>query len=86
MIAAGKDFAGIPGTSSAINLAQEVLSNSWDAVTFLKGNLDGAQPDRMKYALREDETLVSDGAFAETKDFIGGLVIVECADLDEAIR
>ena len=35
--------------------------------------------------VRDGETLVSDGPFAETKDFVGGIVIFECADLDEAI-
>ena len=35
--------------------------------------------------VRAGETLVSDGPFAETKDFVGGVVVVECADLDEAI-
>ena len=34
---------------------------------------------------RQGETLVSDGPFAETKDFVGGVVIIECANLDEAI-
>ncbi|SDU69350.1 YciI family protein [Jiangella alkaliphila] len=34
---------------------------------------------------RDGETLVSDGPFAETKDFVGGVVLIECADLDEAI-
>lgn len=34
---------------------------------------------------RAGETLVSDGPFAETKDFVGGVVVIECADLDEAI-
>ncbi|PZF79263.1 YciI family protein [Jiangella anatolica] len=35
--------------------------------------------------VRDGETLVSDGPFAETKDFVGGVVLIECADLDEAI-
>ena len=35
--------------------------------------------------VRRGETLVSDGPFSETKDFVGGVVVVECADLDEAI-
>ncbi|SEE75669.1 YciI family protein [Jiangella alba] len=35
--------------------------------------------------VRKGETLVSDGPFAETKDFVGGVVLIECADLDEAI-
>jgi hypothetical protein len=35
--------------------------------------------------VRQGETLVSDGPFAETKDLVGGVVALECADLDEAI-
>jgi hypothetical protein len=30
--------------------------------------------------------LVTDGPFAETKEILGGLVVLECADLDEALR
>jgi len=30
--------------------------------------------------------LVSDGPFAETKEQIGGYGVIECADLDAAIR
>jgi hypothetical protein len=36
--------------------------------------------------VRDGETLVSDGPFAETKETIGGLFAVELPDLDEAIR
>jgi hypothetical protein len=31
-------------------------------------------------------TFVSDGPFAETKEFIAGYDILECADLDEAVE
>ena len=41
--------------------------------------------DATTVRVRDGETLVSDGPFAETKDFVGGVVVVECADLDEAI-
>ena len=30
--------------------------------------------------------LVSDGPFAETKEILGGIAMLECADLDEALR
>ncbi len=36
--------------------------------------------------VRDGETLVSDGPFAETKDFVGGITAVECESLDEAIE
>jgi hypothetical protein len=32
-----------------------------------------------------DDVLVSDGPFAETKEILGGLVVIECRDLDEAL-
>ncbi len=41
--------------------------------------------DATTVRVRDGETLVSDGPFAETKDFIGGIDIIDCADLDEAI-
>jgi hypothetical protein len=34
----------------------------------------------------DGELLVSDGPFAETKEQIGGYDVVECADLDAAVR
>jgi hypothetical protein len=36
--------------------------------------------------VRDGETLVSDGPFAETKEFMAGFDVLECADLDEAIE
>lgn len=35
--------------------------------------------------VRAGETLVSDGPFAETKEFLAGFDLLDCADLDEAI-
>jgi hypothetical protein len=35
--------------------------------------------------VRNDETLTTDGPFAETKEQLGGFYVVECKDLDEAI-
>jgi hypothetical protein len=36
--------------------------------------------------VRNNELLISDGPFAETKEIIVGFDLLECADLDEAIR
>jgi hypothetical protein len=36
--------------------------------------------------LRGDETLLTDGPAAEIKEHFGGYTLVECADLDEALR
>ena len=36
--------------------------------------------------VRDGEMLVTDGPFAETKEFMAGFDLLECADLDEAIE
>jgi hypothetical protein len=36
--------------------------------------------------VRDGETLVTDGPFADTKEFVAGFDVSECADLDEAIE
>jgi hypothetical protein len=41
--------------------------------------------DATTVRVRDGETLVSDGPFAETKDFVGGVVMVDCENLDDAI-
>jgi hypothetical protein len=47
----------------------------------------GLQPTSTATTLRETngKTLITDGPFAETKEFLGGFEIVECANLDEAL-
>jgi hypothetical protein len=35
--------------------------------------------------VRDDETLISDGPFAETKEYLGGFYLVDCPDLDTAL-
>jgi hypothetical protein len=36
--------------------------------------------------VRHGDVVIADGPFAETKEQIAGLYIIECADLDEAIE
>jgi hypothetical protein len=36
--------------------------------------------------VRDGEVLLTDGPFAETKEQMGGLTLIECADRDEALR
>jgi hypothetical protein len=36
--------------------------------------------------VRGEDTLISDGPFAATKEFIGGFDLLECEDIDEAIE
>jgi hypothetical protein len=36
--------------------------------------------------VRDGDVVIADGPFAETKEQIGGFLLVECEDLDEAIE
>jgi len=36
--------------------------------------------------VRDGETLLTDGPFAEIKEQLGGFFLLQCADLDEALR
>jgi hypothetical protein len=74
-------------------LRQEVMPR-WEAAI---GELAKADPDLKGFELdgrgaakvvrvREGERIVTDGPFAETKEIIGGLFLIDLPDLDEAIR
>ena len=47
--------------------------------------LEGAA-DAKVVRVRDGQTLVTDGPFAETKELIGGVFLTDLPDLDEAIR
>ena len=53
-------------------------------------NVSGHELDGRKTAkcvrVEDDERLVTDGPFAETKESIGGVFVMDLPDLDEAIR
>ena len=36
--------------------------------------------------VRDDKTMITDGPFAETHEQLGGYFVMECQDLEEAIR
>lgn len=37
-------------------------------------------------SIRDDKTILTDGPFAETKEQLGGYYLLDCADLDEALK
>ena len=49
---------------------------------------EGLQPTATATTVRvrDGETLLTDGPFAETREQLGGYYLLECADLDEANR
>ena len=53
-------------------------------------NVNGHELDEQRSAkvvkVRNGERIVTDGPFAETKEILGGIFLIELPDLDEAIR
>jgi hypothetical protein len=85
-------WASLPEDEKARLRAEEMPR--WLAVI---EQLQHADPEMKGYELagrgtakvvrvRDNERLVTDGPFAETKEVLGGLFLTELPDLDEAIR
>jgi hypothetical protein len=54
-------------------------------IRLLGNGLEGRETART-VRVREGQTLISDGPFTDTKEFIGGLDIIEAESLDEAVE
>jgi hypothetical protein len=57
-----------------------------DAGVRLLGNQVRMAEDSTSVIRREGKLLVTDGPFAESREWIVGFDVLECADLDEAIK
>jgi hypothetical protein len=82
MICAGEDREPSP---ERMGIEQWVAESDGRGTRLLGRALD--PPDTaVTVRVRGGETLLSDGPFAESKEFVAGFDIVDCADLDEAIE
>ena len=65
--------------------------SAWDTEMLARGKLVGGgavRPvrDSTTLRVRGGEVLLGDGPYAETKEQMAGYMVLECADLDEAIE
>jgi len=85
----GSENGGEPGPSSkdvcaaddAVAWAEEMTRRG----VLVSGEVLRPPRDAATVRVRDGEVLVADGPFAETKEQIGGLAVIECAELDEAV-
>lgn len=56
-----------------------------DAGVMVGGNELGPTGDATTVRVRGDETLVTDGPYAEVKEALGGYFLLECETMDEAV-
>jgi hypothetical protein len=69
-----EDFSAAAGAAGVIVGGEALQHTSTATTVHVKGGAKGG------------EVVLADGPFAETKEVLGGFFLLECADLDEAIR
>lgn len=76
-----------PEDSAALMQAYGAFGTEAEAAGVLLGG-EGLQPTATATTVRvrDGETLLTDGPFAETREQLGGYYLIDCADLDEANR
>jgi hypothetical protein len=75
-----------PEEASQIMAAYGAFGQAAQEAGVLLGG-EGLQPtsSATTVRVRNDETLTTDGPFAETREQLGGYYLLDCKDLDEAI-
>jgi hypothetical protein len=76
-----------PAEGATLLAAYEAYANEMGGRGILRGG-ERLRPtsDATTVSVREGKVVTADGPFAETKEQIGGYFIVECDDIDEAIK
>ena len=79
------DVATSPDEASASMAAYGAFMEEMGARGVLQGG-ERLRPtsDATTVRVRDNETVTSDGPFAETKEQIGGYFVIDCKDLDDA--
>ena len=57
-----------------------------DSGSMVAGDALEPTPTATTVRVRNDETLTTDGPFAETKEQLGGFILIEARDLNDAIQ
>ncbi len=91
LIMCGQPAVSESRTELPTALPDVAVCGEWVAEMRRRGvlhSLVGLRPgsDATVVRARGSEVLLSDGPFAETKEQMGGVALIECADLDEAIE
>jgi hypothetical protein len=76
-----------PEQSAQVMAAYEAFGREVSEAGAMLGG-EGLQPTATATTVRvrDGETLLTDGPFAETREQLGGFYLLDCKDLDEALR
>ena len=87
-------YASEAESSKYLQEEQQTLAQAWGAYmkeasqagVLLSNNGLNPSANATTVRVRDGKTLTTDGPFAETHEQLGGFSVLECKDLDEAIR
>ena len=83
----GDDYEADPGETDEATLDIETwVSTNQAAGRWVMGNRLRSAEDTTTVRRRGGKVLVTDGPFAESREWIVGFDVLECRDLDEAIE
>ena len=85
LICAPENVQLTPEESAAMGPATDAWLAEMEGVRLEGGPLRPVRETAV-VRVRDGETLVSDGPFAETKEQIAGYDVIECSSLDEAVK
>ena len=71
---------------AAVPAWQALLKETKEAGVLVSTNGLAPGTNATTVRMREGKTLITDGPFAETHEQLGGYFLLDCKDLDEAIR
>jgi len=87
MYANESDVAQTPEEQQAAAPVWQALAREMEAAgVFLSSSGLSPVANATTIRVREGKTLTTDGPFAETHEQLGGYFLLDCKDLDEAIR
>jgi hypothetical protein len=79
------DSSGEPFDPAQDNIEEWVSSNDKKGPRIMGDRLDHVSKAKT-VRVRKSQLLVTDGPFAETREWIGGFDLLDCANIDEAIE
>ncbi len=77
---------GEPGFTEALAAVNAFVEECQRREVFLGGEPLRSESTATTVRIRDGQTLITDGPFAETHEQLGGYYVLDCRDLDEALE
>lgn len=79
------DTQPVPPSTGGMDIEEWVAKNDGDGVRLMGDRIQG-EDAATTIRVRDEEVLITDGPFIETKEVLAGFDVLECRDLAHAIE